>query len=690
MPFGERQKREREAADVVVVRRSPRRRRVGVRDEQSLAKRPACPRKTAQQVGARLVHEVHVFDHEHRRRACQRRDEEAHRDVGQRLAQEALIEASRLGRAGKIEAEQDAEQRHPRNERRVDARRDLAQTTLHFAGVRLRPEPERSEHRRPERVVRGRRLVLLAARVQHHDVGAAADELLHKPRSAAARRAADLDDPTVSSTHVVEHREERGKLGVTSDERCLDRTLAPRADDGPDDRSPDQLRLALGTERLDGRGLEGRARSLQHDLGREDLPRLGPAHDPRGRIDRVAEDTVGATVRWAEIPGEDLAGVDADPHRDDTGSVHHLTQCAQHPLLVVTCARRRTRGQQRLHAPLADVGLVERHLIAEGGFLDRADALVERLGERFRAEPSEQHVGVHQVDEGGGDRPVLRLAALEQHVGASRDRDALSDVEATDVTDIGSALTLHVGRRDEEQRFFFLRSDARRVEASRERRADADLAGIGACLDGDRLGCGGPGDEQLAMHAAGREELDRARGDPDRHPQRHGPAGNAQPAHAFDRPLHLPGSPSRALWMARPVEEKQERVAAPLEQPGSPVVGLVQKCSEDAVECVPHQLRADLPPSGQVLREGREARDVDEHERSIHGPVPSLRRFAHPFDQEAGHVWLQHLALTIEHRSFEQGHHTGPRHRAGEVGTRGIDIEYATPGNDCAAFASLS
>jgi hypothetical protein len=62
-----------------------------------------------------------------------------------------------------------------------------------------------------------------------------------------------------------------------------------------------------------------------------------------------------------------------------------------------------------------------------------------------------------------------------------------------------------------------------------------------------------------------------------------------------------------------------------------------------------------------MLGECGEARDVDEHERPVHGAIPRLRRVVHPLDQEARHIGLEHLALTLEDRRIEQSHHVRPR-----------------------------
>ena len=54
-------------------------------------------------------------------------EEELHRHFAEALAEEALVEHGGLRRVSEVEAEQDAEQRDPRHEARIDAPDDLAQ-----------------------------------------------------------------------------------------------------------------------------------------------------------------------------------------------------------------------------------------------------------------------------------------------------------------------------------------------------------------------------------------------------------------------------------------------------------------------------------------------------------------------------------------------------------------------------------
>ena len=348
----------------------------------------------------------------------------------------------------------------------VDAGDDLAQAALGGSASSCAVERQRRPHRRPQRVVRRRGLVLLAPRVQHPHVRRAVDELLDEPRPADTGGAADLDDPAVpraatSSTHGQQRRELRLAADEAGSRRCA-RPVGPRSDRRsrlrPAPPCPWRWNGSIGVV---ANVVRDRSRTIG---GREDLPGLGTGHHPRRRVDRVAEDAVGAPVPRAEVPGEDPARVDAGPHRDDAGLVHHLAQRAQHLLLVVPGARRRARREQHLHAALGDVGEVEGHLVAKRGLLNRADAPVDRLREGDRPEPLEQHVRVHQVDERRGDRAVLRLAPLEQHVGAGGDRDARGHVEPAHRADVRRRFLLRLRGRGEQQGVPALaRPDTRRL-----------------------------------------------------------------------------------------------------------------------------------------------------------------------------------------------------------------------------------
>ena len=61
----------------------------------------------------------------------------------------------------------------------------------------------------------------------------------------------------------------------------------------------------------------------------------------------------------AEVTGEHVAPVDADPQWQHTGAVEDLARHAQHPLLVVVGAARAPLRQHDLAAVAVDVGLEE-------------------------------------------------------------------------------------------------------------------------------------------------------------------------------------------------------------------------------------------------------------------------------------------------------------------------------------------
>ena len=247
-------------------RRRPAVARARVGDEEHLPQARAGAREAQQQVGARLVHEVDVLDDEHGRRARERRDEEAHRHVGEPLAQEALVEAARLRRGRQVEPEQDAEQRDPRHE--ASDRRARRPRGGGARPRRSRPpasSPSTGAHRCAQREVRRRRLVLLAPRVEHarsrgeRSISSSTSRDLPIPASPAISMIQPLP-----AADVVDHAEQRVELGVPPDERrppLGGRPSSPMTGPTIDARTGSALPFAC--ERLDRRRLEGRARAVR-------------------------------------------------------------------------------------------------------------------------------------------------------------------------------------------------------------------------------------------------------------------------------------------------------------------------------------------------------------------------------------------------------------------------------------------
>ena len=402
-------------------------------------------------------------------------NEEPHRHVGQALAQEPLVERVRLRRVGEVEAEQDPEQRDPRHERPDRrARRPRA------AGARPRRRPRRGRARARRASGRAARSTASTPRTPRSARGAPSTSGDRAISSSTSRDLpmpappADLDHPALPvPTPARPRRASRSSSasrpinGVSGAVRLL------RPGDRADDRGAHWLRLALGRERLDRRRLERRARAFEHDLGREDLARLGPAHHSRGGVDRVAEDPVRAAVGRAEVAGEHLARVDADPHRHDARRVHDLAQRAQHPLLVVAGARRRARGEERLDAPLADVRLVERHLVVERDLLDRAER---------SSSASASASGPSRSSSTSVSIRSMKAAVIVRCSGSLRSsstwaREAIGmhdgmSIALTSPTS-GARSRSTSGGAASRSAAFLGRADARRVEARGERRADA-------------------------------------------------------------------------------------------------------------------------------------------------------------------------------------------------------------------------
>ena len=159
--------------------------------------------------------------------------------------------------------------------------------------------------------------------------------------------------------------------------------------------------------------------------------------------------------------------------------------------------------------------------------------------------------------------------------------------------------------------------DAGWVQHRGQPRADADLLRVGDALHRQGLGHVRAADQQLAMDAPGHEEVERAGRDPDRHPQDDRAAAHVEATDPGDLALHLPGGAARSAFVVGAVEQEEERVAAPLEEAGPPVVRLVEQRREHAIERVAHQLGADLALPRESLAEGGEARDVDEDEQYV-------------------------------------------------------------------------
>src|SRR5207253_3563663 len=124
----------------------------------------------------------------------------------------------------------------------------------------------------------------------------------------------------------------------------------------------------------------------------------------------------------------------------------------EHSLLVVARRCGRARDEHDLAAVAVDVRLEEGDLVPIGRVLDDGHALLERVGRDYGPFVSKELLDAAELDEGDRDRPMLRLALLEQQVLADRDRQAPRKVERIDAADGLRAGTFNVGLPPEEDR----------------------------------------------------------------------------------------------------------------------------------------------------------------------------------------------------------------------------------------------
>ena len=151
------------------------------------------------------------------------------------------------------------------------------------------------------------------------------------------------------------------------------------------------------------------------------------------------------------------------------------------------------------------------------------------------------------VDERRRDRSVLGLGLAQEDVRRGPRPGCTSAMSSPSISPtIGARPRSTSGGAPEQRMPSFCAPMQAGSEQRGQPRADADLAGVGDGLHRQGLGHGRPGDEQLAMDAAGHEEVERPGPDPDRHPQDDRAAAQVEPADPVDRALHLPGGPARA------------------------------------------------------------------------------------------------------------------------------------------------
>ena len=268
-----------------------------------------------------------------------------------------------------------------------------------------------------------------------------------------------------------------------------------------------------------------------------------------------------------------------------------------------------------------------------------------------------ERVGVHEVEERRGDRAVLRLAALEQHVLPRGDRDARRHVHSASRADVRRRRSVRIRRRDEQTAH---RPSARRrtkAGALGKRGADADLAGVGDSLDHRRLGGDRACDEQLAVDAAHEEEVDRSRSR-----FRSTCAATTRVLPTRTRPtrsiVFCISQAARAARCSWPAPSKRSSIASPphLSRP-APHAYASSSSAQKIGSSVSRSSSAPIFP-----RRLRLSVSAVKPEMSTNASDPSTarcvvsRRVAQPLDLQPRNVRLQYLALIVERRQLDSGH----------------------------------
>ncbi len=111
--------------------------------------------------------------------------------------------------------------------------------------------------------------------------------------------------------------------------------------------------------------------------------------------------------------------------------------------------------------------------------------------------------------------------------------------------------------------------------------------------------------------------------------------GASRVAESPVHPHRRAGSAAAVVW---PVEEQQQRVAAPREKVTAFVLGNGQQPAEHSVEEVAQLLGAFPAPAGQPLGERREAGDVEHQQASIDNAMRRPRLCRGPGGLQPGQV----------------------------------------------------
>ena len=581
------------------------------RDAEEPGARGRSGGEPAADVRGRVVEPVGVFGDD-QERGWARGIEGAHHQVGYPGAGELLGDGVALGRGGHIGVDHGRQQGGEGKEATVEPGQrgdELAPRVLTVAGL----DAEDRAQRRAQRLVRVTDAMRLALQPQDRPRGGGRRELVDETGLADTTLGVDEDGAPPSGRGRPESVEQGGRFLLPTAEGERAEGVGPRADGPADPECLDGLRLSLHRERLQGVDGELRPPSVENAGGGEDLAGLRGGHEPRREVDRVPHDGEGPSVRRADVAGEHVPPVHADPDRERMGRLGDAAGGPQEAALVVL----ERRGDPRDEDDLAPVGVDVRGQEGDGlgvrRVLDGAHDRVECSGGAVGAVRGQEVVDTLELDEGDTGDAVLGLATTLPEPGTQRDGDAGGDGGGGHRTGGNRAgpTVDHVAPA-QQATFTLGATDGTRRQAVRRRRADHDLAGVGRLLHAGGGRGRGPRDQELVVGRTDTAEEKRAAVDPDRHQEvdTSDRGGNrprlAQGGAHGDRPLRGHGGVVVAG------EGQEQGVPAELQERSALGVRDLEHPGEHEVQDFGEFFGADATAPGQPFGQGREPRDVDE------------------------------------------------------------------------------
>ena len=118
------------------------------------------------------------------------------------------------------------------------------------------------------------------------------------------------------------------------------------------------------------------------------------------------------------------------------------------------------------------------------------------------------------------------------------------------------------------------------------------------------------------MEVSAQEEVEQAAVDPDGHAQIDLPRRRRRLADPLQAPTHPRRRPRGPRRVVLPIEQQQDGVASPLDQPGAVLVGDREELGEGRVQDVVELFEAHLPLAGEALGHLGESGDIDECDRA--------------------------------------------------------------------------